>query len=407
MNKREHFFRILILGFLSAIGPFSIDMYLPGFIDIAQDLHTTVSQVSLSLGSFFVGLAFGQLLYGPLLDRFGRKKPLYIGLAVYIIASLGCLVVTNLHQLVVLRFIEAIGSCAAAVAAVAMVRDLFPVNENAKIFSLLMLVVGLSPMLAPTVGSYVTTFWGWHSVFLILAIIAFLVLLAVMFQLPDTYKPNTSLSLKPISIIQNFTVVIKEPQFYTYAIGGALSFAGIFTYVAGSPMVFMKIFGLSRQAFSWIFAGLSVAFIGASQINTLALRRYKSEQLVKRAIIVQVISAVLFVGMAVTDMLGLFGVIAFIFIFLLTLGFISSNASALSLAPFAHHAGSASALMGAMQLGIGALASSVLGMINTYSVLPMAGVMAGSSVLALLVILIGHKNIKQQVEANAGNTIMH
>ena len=165
MSKKTYFFLILILGSLTALGPFSIDMYLPGFPAIAKDLNTTAAKVSLSLSGFFIGISFGQLLYGPLLDKFGRKKPLFIGLIVYIIASAGCALATSINALILLRVIQAIGSCAAAVASVAMVRDLFPVKDNAKVFSLLLLVVGVSPMIAPTVGGYVTAAFGWGGSF--------------------------------------------------------------------------------------------------------------------------------------------------------------------------------------------------------------------------------------------------
>src|SRR5438874_3170509 len=178
-TRKKNFYLILILGFLTAIGPFSIDMYLPAFPSIARGLHTTVAEVSLSLSSFFIGISAGQLLYGPLLDRFGRKKPLLIGLVLYIIASVGCLTANTIQMLIALRFLQAIGSCAAAVASIAMVRDLFPVKDNAKVFALLMLVVGASPMIAPTVGGYVTAAFGWQWVFIILAIIALLILVTV------------------------------------------------------------------------------------------------------------------------------------------------------------------------------------------------------------------------------------
>ena len=157
---------------LSAIGPFSIDMYLPGFPAIAADLHTTVAHVALSLSSFFIGISAGQFLYGPLLDRYGRKRPLYIGLSVYLLASIGCALCTSVDALIVLRLVQAIGGCAGMVAARAMVRDLFPVEENAKIFSLLMLVIGVSPIIAPTVGGYVTAAFGWHYIFIILTIMS-------------------------------------------------------------------------------------------------------------------------------------------------------------------------------------------------------------------------------------------
>ncbi|HEY0666770.1 MAG TPA: MFS transporter, partial [Sphingobacteriaceae bacterium] len=160
MTKKTHFRLIVILGSLAALGPFSIDMYLPGFAAIGKDLHSSTAEVTLTLSSFFIGISAGQLLYGPLLDRYGRKKPLYIGLLFYFLASLGCAIALSINALIILRFIQAIGSCAAAVAATTLVRDLFPVKDNAKVFSLLMLVIGVSPMIAPTLGGYVTDAYG-------------------------------------------------------------------------------------------------------------------------------------------------------------------------------------------------------------------------------------------------------
>jgi DHA1 family bicyclomycin/chloramphenicol resistance-like MFS transporter len=242
MTKSRYFFLILLLGALTALGPFSIDMYLPGFPAIAHNLHTSVARVALSLSSFFVGISAGQLLYGPLLDRFGRKKPLYFGLGLYIVASLGCLAVQRIETLIVLRFIQALGSCAAAVASVALVRDLFPVKENAKVFALLMLVVGVSPMVAPTVGGYVTAAFGWQAVFVALGGLGTLLLLATSLWLPEAYVPDPTLSLRPRPILTTFWTVLREPQFATYALTGAVSFSGLFAYVSGSPVVFMDLF---------------------------------------------------------------------------------------------------------------------------------------------------------------------
>jgi DHA1 family bicyclomycin/chloramphenicol resistance-like MFS transporter len=187
MTKGNYIKLILILGSLTALGPFSIDMYLPGFAAIAKDLNTTVAEVSMTLSSYFIGISAGQLLYGPLLDRFGRKKPLFFGLLVYIMASLGCIFVKDIDTFIWLRFLQAIGSCAAAVASVSMVRDLFPVKDIPKVFSLLMLVVGLSPMLAPTIGGYITEDYGWHVVFLILMFLGIVILIAAQILLPNSY----------------------------------------------------------------------------------------------------------------------------------------------------------------------------------------------------------------------------
>ena len=201
MTNKNYFLLILILGSLTALAPFSIDMYLPGFPAIAKDLNTTVSKVALSLSSFFIGISAGQLLYGPLLDRFGRKKPLYFGLVVYILASASCVFATSIDALIALRFIQALGSCAATVAAVAMVRDLFPVQDSAKVFAMLMLVLGVSPMIAPTLGGYVTSHMGWHTIFIILTGIGIFNLIASFLWLPEAYKPDTTMSLKPKPIL--------------------------------------------------------------------------------------------------------------------------------------------------------------------------------------------------------------
>ncbi|MEJ7557823.1 MAG: multidrug effflux MFS transporter [Pedobacter sp.] len=393
MTNKKYFLLILILGSLTALAPFSIDMYLPGFPAIAKDLNTTVSKVALSLSSFFIGISAGQLLYGPLLDRFGRKKPLYFGLVLYIIASAGCALATSIDALIALRFIQALGSCAATVAAVAMVRDLFPIKDSAKVFAMLMLVLGVSPMIAPTLGGYVTAHLGWHTIFIILGGIGAFNLIASFLWLPEAYKPDTTMSLKPKPIISNFIHVMREPQFYTYALTGALAFAGLFVYISGSPLLFMDIFRVKEETYGWIFALLSVGFIGSSQVNTLLLRNYKSEQIIFFAMLAQVITILFFLIGGINGWFGLYTTIFLLFVFLCCLGFVSPNASALTLAPFTKNAGSAAALMGAIQMGLGALASVGIGLLDAHSVVPMLAIMAACSTLAFLVLLIGRKSI--------------
>jgi DHA1 family bicyclomycin/chloramphenicol resistance-like MFS transporter len=393
MTKQRYFSLILILGTLTALGPFSIDMYLPGFPAIALDLHTTGARVALSLSSFFVGISAGQLLYGPLLDRFGRKPPLLLGLALYVVASVGCLAVHRIEALIALRFVQAIGSCAAAVASVALVRDLFPVKDSAKVFALLMLVVGVSPMVAPTVGGYVAAAFGWRAVFAALGGLGTLLLGATALWLPTNYVPDTTLSLKPRPILTTFWAVLREPQFTTYALTGAVSFSGLFAYVSGSPLVFMDIFHVEGKVYGWIFAFLSVGLIGASQVNSYLLRRYRSEQIVFVALGCQVLTTFALLGLTSAGVLGLGGTIALLFVFLGCLGFTSPNTSALSLAPFTRNAGSASALMGAIQMGMGALASVGVSLFNAHTAIPMVTIMAVTSLLALVLLLISRQRI--------------
>jgi MFS transporter, DHA1 family, multidrug resistance protein len=389
MTKKKYFLTILVLGTLSAISPFSIDMYLPGFPAIAKDLNTTVANVQLSLSSYFVGISVGQMLYGPLLDRYGRKKPLYFGLALYFISSIGCTFAHSAESLVLYRFLQALGGCVGMVASRAMIRDLFPVSEIAKVFSLLMLVIGISPLLAPTIGGYVTALFGWQYVFIILAVMSGLILIAVHYTLPESRKPDKSLSLKPKPILRNFYEVLKNPQFYTYTITGSIAASGLYAYIAGSPYVFMEIYGVSEQAYGWIFASIAVGIIGASQFNTLLLRRLESEQIIVGALICQSITGILLFAGAYYGFTNLNSTIFLIFIFLCCQGFSFPNSSALALAPFSKNAGSASALMGSLQMALGAFASVMVSLLSNHTALPMTGVMALCACGSLMTLLIG------------------
>ena len=393
MAKSKSFGLILILGSLAALAPFSIDMYLPGFKAIAKDLNTDVPNVSLSLATFFIGISAGQLLYGPLLDKFGRKKPLYFGLSLFILSSVSCLFVTSIDQLIILRFVQAIGCCSASVAAIAMVRDLFTVEESPKVFASLMLVIAVSPMLAPTAGGYLITALGWKSVFVFLGLMAGLMLLASMWKLPESYKPDPSYSLKPKPILSNFLIVLKEPSFYTYALVSAITFSGLFAYVSSSPVVFMDLYKVAETGYGWIFALLSVFFIGFSQVNSFILRWFSSKKIVFWALLAQCMFSTLFLLAAVYNLLNLYTTIAFIALFLGCLGFINPNASALSLAPFSKNAGSASALMGALQMGLGALASAAISMFASDVVWPMPAVMTIAALTALFCLLVGRRKI--------------
>lgn len=406
MTKKRYLSLILILGSLTALGPFSIDMYLPAFKSIAKYLHTTTDQVALSLSSFFIGISAGQLLYGPLLDRFGRKNPLYFGLGLYIVASIGCYFSTSLEMLIVLRFFQAVGSCAATVASMAMVRDLFPVEDNAKVFALLILVLGASPMLAPTIGSYVAAAFSWEVIFLILTIISVLILLAVIFFLPESYQPDPGYSLKPKPIIGNFLQVMKNPQFFTYSLSGAFAFAGLFAYVSSSPIVFIEVFKVSEKGFGWIFALLSIGFIGSSQVNSMLMKKFKSEQMVNVSLFSMVIISIIFLIGSLNGWFGIGGTIVMIFGVLSCVGICYPNTAALSLAPFTKNAGAASALLGAFQMAIGSLASVGITLIKSHSPLPMAGVMAASATVALLILLTGKRFIKNKIEAEKGNAVM-
>jgi DHA1 family bicyclomycin/chloramphenicol resistance-like MFS transporter len=384
---------IFILGALITISPFSIDMYLPAFEKIAADFGTTTAKIALSLSSYFVGMAIGQILYGPLLDRYGRKRPLYYGLFIFIVSSIGCAFSDSVEMLVALRFAQALGASVAWVSSMAMVRDFFPVEESAKIFSLLILILGVSPLLAPVAGSFIVDSLGWPWVFLVLCIIVLLIAVATYFFLPQRYKPDPTVSLKPGPIVKTFLDILKNRQFLTYTLAGAFAFANMFIYLAGSPAIFMERFDISPKGYSGIFALLAVGFIGSNQVNILLLRKYKSEQIFRIALFCLVLLNLIFLVGALNNVFGMVSTIVILFFSLSCLGLIYPNSSALALAPFSRNLGSASALIGAMQIGTAGLISAGVGLFKQVDIVPVATMMAIVSIVALFVLFIGRRRV--------------
>lgn len=404
-HPRHNSWIIVLLGALCVVTPFAVDMYLPAFSTIAAQYGTSTSQISLSLSTYFVGFALGQMIYGPLLDRFGRKPPLYVGLALYILASLGCAAAPNLHAFVTLRFIEALGGCAAQVGAIAMVRDFFPVKQSAKIFSLLFLMIGVSPLLAPTIGSLLLVALGWRWIFVLLATIAAAILTITFLFLPEGHQPDTSVSLRPGPMASSFWIIFKEPQFLTYTLAGGFSFAGLFAFVAGSPILFMDGFHMGTKAFGIVFAVLVMGFIGGNQMNVLLLRRFSSQQIFLAALVLQVVTgAVFFAGMR-AHVLGLAATMILFFVFLACIGLTYPNSAALALAPYSRNAGRASALLGCLQTGTGALISTGIGILGAGSVILL---LSSTALVALIVLLIGRTTIQQMVENESEEiTVLH
>jgi DHA1 family bicyclomycin/chloramphenicol resistance-like MFS transporter len=382
---------IWILGALSVITPFAIDMYLPAFPRVAADMHVSESTVSLTLSSYFIALGFGQIFYGPLLDRFGRKPPLYVGLIVFILASFGCAFAPNIYTLIVLRLIQGIGGCAARVGSTAMVMDFFHAKESAKIFSMLFLFIAVSPLLAPSIGGFMILMVSWRAVFFILGAVVTAILALVYFWLPEGHKPDPTISLHPVPIIKEYIAILKNPRFATYALAGAFAFAGLFSYVAGSPIIFMEGFHLSTQAYSGVFALLAGGFIGGSQLNVLLLRKFSSEKLFRAALILQVITGLVFMTGTWFGWYGLPAVLLLFFIFLSCAGILFPNASALALAPFSKYAGSASALLGFLQLGSGSLISTGISVLKSHDAFPIIFILGFTALTGFSVYLIGHK----------------
>ncbi|ABA89863.1 membrane protein, major facilitator superfamily [Syntrophotalea carbinolica DSM 2380] len=352
---------VILLGVLTAIGPLTIDTYLPAFTAIAADLHTDVATVSLSMSSYFIGIAVGQLIYGPLLDVFGRKGPLVYGLVLYILASLGCALSYNVEWLIGLRLVLALGGCAGMVAARAVVRDLFPLHETARVFSSLMLVMGLAPIVAPTLGGLIVASLGWRYIFFLMGGSAVVMLAGVWWILPAIPGHGRREALHPRSALRDYLAVLAVPGFTLRMVTGSFYIAGLFIYLTASPLIFMDMFGMSGPHYGWTMGGNALALVIGSQVNARLLKRFSLGGVLWRSNLLLLAVSALFVLGAILVPVPLWMVLVFAALYLFCLGFLLPDVTALIMEPFGREqAGSASALLGAVQMMAGALAAALV-----------------------------------------------
>lgn len=381
---------IVILASLTAFAPLSIDMYLPSFPRIAADFGVPVATVEFSLATFFVGLAFGQLLYGTATDRFGRKKPLYVGLTLYCAASLACAFAPNVEALIILRFFQALGACGGIVIARATVRDLFDHSESARVFSLLMLVMGVAPILAPLLGGYVALFFGWHAIFAVVSVFSAISLAAVYRFLPETKEPNPNVRLgETFGIYLN---ILKDKNFLAFTLAGGLAQAGMFAYITGSPFVFIELFGIPAEHYGWIFGSNALGMIAVSQINARVVRSANPTKILRGCLLVVAIFSLVLIFAGILN-LGFWSVAIPIFLYIASLGMIFPNATAGALSEQTENAGSASALIGSLQYGLAAIASSLVSYLSNGTLLPMTALIGTCGIAAFLALnfLLGAK----------------
>ncbi|BAV06197.1 MFS transporter, DHA1 family, bicyclomycin/chloramphenicol resistance protein [Filimonas lacunae] len=374
---------ILILGALIALSPFSIDMYLPAFPAIAKALHTDIAQVGYSLTSYYAGLCVGQLIYGVLIDRFGRKKPLMAGLLLYLIAAVGCSLAGGVHYLVAVRLLMALGGCVGMVASRAVVRDFFAPAENARILSQLVLVMGVAPVIAPTIGGLVNSYLGWRWVFGVMGVIACMLMIAVARWLPETKTADALVSLRMKEVGASYWQVLQNKTFLMYTLAGGVSYAGMYAYIAGSPFVFMEKYHFTDTAYSWAFGWNACGLIAGSQLNRLALKKYSSAFIARQAAILLFVAGLALLVITYTQIAGATVILCCTFLFLLALGFINPNTTALALQPFTQAAGRASAVLGSLQMIAGVVASWLVSYLHNGTAVIMPAVMFGCTVLCV------------------------
>ena len=359
-------------------------MYLPGLPSIAREfgVETAVAQQTLSI--FFVGLALGQVIYGPISDRVGRRRPLIFGCALYALACIGCVFAPTLGSLIVLRFAQALGACAGIVIARSVVRDLFDQRESARMYSLLMLVMGLAPILAPLVGGQLLLFFGWRSIFLTLSGFGVLCLALVVWGLRESLPVERRTRAGVGAALRVYGGLLADGRYMGYALAGGLASAAMFAYISGSAFVFIELNGVAPEYFGLLFGINALGLIVASQLNRWLLLRYAGGQILHVALGVTATSGLLLAAVTALGIGGFPTLLVLLFLCIASTGLVGPNATAAAMAPYARQAGSASALLGALQFAMGALAGALVGLLFNGTALPMTAVIALCGVAAFV-----------------------
>ena len=384
-TRRGRLRLVLTLGALVALGPLTIDMYLPALPALVDDLATTSATVQLTLTGTLAGLALGQLLVGPLSDSFGRRRPLLVGVSLHVLASLLCLVAPNIAVLGGLRVLQGLGAVAATVVAMAIVRDLFEGRAAATLFARLMLVLGVAPVLAPTIGGEVLRFVSWRGVFAVLAAIGLAMVVLAARAVPETLPPARRRPAELVATLRTYGGLLRDRVFVGLVVVAGLAMSGMFGYVAGSSFVFQGQFGLDEQQFGLLFGAGALFLIGGTQANAALLGRFEPRVLLPAALALALVADAVLVVVALTGIGGLAGIIAPLWVALFAGGLAVPNTPALALARHGEAAGTASAVLGATQMGVGAVVAPLVGVLGNDAV-AMGAVMAGAAVLALVVL---------------------
>ncbi|HXE17771.1 MAG TPA: Bcr/CflA family multidrug efflux MFS transporter [Stellaceae bacterium] len=375
--------QILAFGFLTAMAPLSVDIYLPALPMLQKTFASDEARTLLTLSAFLVGFGAGQLFIGPLSDRFGRKRPLIAGLALYLAASVACALASSIGAVILWRFLQAVGGCAVPVMVQAMIRDLFDRNEGARVLSLNMLVMGVAPIAAPLLGGQLMLFFDWRAIFWVLALFG-AIALGVASMLPETLSRARRDQAHPVAMILGYGELFGSRRYVGYVVGLGFYYCALFAFIAGSPFVYIDHFAVSPQNYGFLFGINIVGMMTGSFINARIVVRHGGDRLLRVGKIIGIAGGIVLAITGTLGIGGIYGVAIPAFIVLSTLSMIGANAISGALALFPHRAGAASALAGALQFGMGALAGAVVGWLADGTPGPMCMTMAGAAALALL-----------------------
>ncbi len=392
----------VLLGLLTAFAAFSTDMYLAAFPAMAQDMGTDIGRIQLTLSVFFFGLAAGQMLYGPLSDRFGRRSPLLAGLVLYTVASAALVVVRNVDLFLVLRFLQAVGACAGMIIGRAVIRDIFDIDRSAKILTMMMAVQAIGPIAAPIIGGYVLIITTWPSVFGLMVLLGVGCLIASHIVLPESLPAESRVRHNLGQVFSVFGALLKKRDFIVPCLAGALGGAGIFVFISASPFVLMTLYGLDEAQYGWAFATVGIGTTLLAQINHVLLKRFAPRQVLAGALVVMflfggAISA-LMLWQPLPNLMLLMG---FLVMALGTVPMIYANSAAVAMAASGEFAGSASALIGTTQFVVAGLASTLTGVFHNGTALPMTSLIVCCGAAGFLMVTLGSRifsTIGQPVE---------
>ncbi len=383
--RGEAYYRLaVILGALTAMGPLAIDMYLPALPTIAREMAASIASVQVSLAMYFVGIACGQAFYGPLSDRWGRKRALYFGLILFSVASIGCALAGDVNALIALRFLQALGGCAPLVVPRAVVRDYFDQRGSVRMLSVLMLVMGLAPILAPLIGGQLLVNFGWRSVFWVLAAYGVFWLVIVTVFLEESLPAVRRRRQRAADVVATYLGLLRDRTYIGYVLTGALIFAGLLAYISASPFVFIELFNVPPEQYGLFFGVNAIGIIVASQVNRWLANRYDARHIISAVLPVSLTAGAVLLIDAATGFGGFPGILVPLFFYIASHGFIMPNTTALAMAPHGAVAGSASALLGTVQFVLGASAGALVGVFGNGTAVPLAAVVAGCAALAFV-----------------------
>ncbi len=388
MTKKEYLSLILTLGTLTALGPLAIDLYLPAMPAIASSMGEPLSRIQYTLSAYTIGFALSQLIYGPLSDRIGRRKVMYPGIVFFALTSFLAAYSTSATELIVVRILQAFSAAAIMVTIPAMIRDLMPREQVAKTLSSILMVMTVAPLAAPLLGGQILKYFGWEMLFVFLAITAVLALVLAVFRIKETLKEEDRLVVPPVQLALNYANILRNREAMGCILCHSLFFGGMFAFIAGSPFIYIELYGVQPDQYGLLFAINILAMSVTNMVNIRLVEKYKLYAILRNGSLLAAVAALVLLFNAATGFGGIAGLMIPIAIYISCIGFTGPNSNALALSHFPKSAGSANALAGALRFIVAGIASALVGVLHNETAIPMAAVMAGCGLLSVVALLL-------------------